>query len=242
VSVVRLVAPAGVATGDASDRLLHSETVQARAPVLRRFPAQRPSRARPFGARSRVALVPEPRGSVPDHANVCFACCLARPETRAAGDGRLGAARRKRDRGEPRFTARFPLRRPVDRSRGRFLPPDADRSRSPLTPLSPPPCSQRGGRQANPTRRLGGRQDRFRAGLVKGARIAGPGCLPSSVATRIPSGPKRGRNHVAFARARRSRDEDRRTEANRPPFAAGGPLRLRAWVPPVVRLPFTRSV
>jgi hypothetical protein len=159
-----------------------------------------------------------------------------------AGKGRLGAARCKRNWGEPRFTARFPLRRPVDRSRGRFLPPDADRFRSPLTPLSPPPCSQRGGRQANPTRWLGGRQDRFRASLVKGARIAGPGCLPSSVATRIPSGPKRGRNHVAFARARRSRDEDRRTEANRPPFAAGGTLRLRAWVPPVVRLPSTRSV
>jgi len=43
VSVMRLVAPAGVATGDASDRLLHSETVPTRALVLRRFPAQRPS-------------------------------------------------------------------------------------------------------------------------------------------------------------------------------------------------------
>lgn len=170
---------------------------------------------------------------MPDHANVCFACCFARPETRAAGNGRLGAARCKRDRGEPRFTARFPLRRPVDRSRGRFLPSDASRSRSPLAPLSPPPCS---------VSVLGGRQDRSCSGLVKGARTPGPGCLPSSVATRIPPGPKRGRNHLAFAQARRSRDEDRRTEANRPPLAASGPLRLRAWAPPMVRLPFTRSV
>jgi hypothetical protein len=43
VSEVRLVAPAGVATGDASDRLLHSETVPTRALVPRRFPAQQPS-------------------------------------------------------------------------------------------------------------------------------------------------------------------------------------------------------
>jgi len=49
VSVVRLVAPAGVATGDASDRLLHSETVPTRALVPRRFPAQRPTLAMPFG-------------------------------------------------------------------------------------------------------------------------------------------------------------------------------------------------
>jgi len=42
VSVMRLVAPTGVATGDTSDRSLHSETLQTRAPVLRRFPVQRP--------------------------------------------------------------------------------------------------------------------------------------------------------------------------------------------------------
>jgi len=156
--------------------------------------------------------------------------------------GGSGPPAAKRDRGEPRFTARFSLRRPVDRSRGRLLPSDVDRSRSPLTPLSPPPRSWAWGPSGSPTRWLGGRQDRLRPGLVKGARIPDPGCLPPSVATRIPSGPKRGRDHVAFAKARRSRDEDRRAEANRPPFAAGGLLRSRARAPPMVRLPFTRSV
>jgi len=242
VSVVRLVAPAGVATGDASDRLLHSETVQARAPVLRRFPAQRSSRARPCGARSRVALVPEPLGSVPDHANVCFACCFARPETRAAGNGRLGAARCKRDRGEPRFTARFSLRRPVDRSRGGLLPSDADRSRSPLTPLSPPPCSWAWGPSGR-SHAVARRPPRS-VSRVPRERRAQCRSRVSFLVSRYahPAGPKRGRNRVAFAKARRSRDEDRRTEANRPPFAVSGPLRLRAWAPPMVRLPFTRSV
>jgi len=35
------------------------------------------------------------------------------------------------------------------------------------------------------------------------------------------------RNREAFTFARRSRDEDRRARVNRPPFAAGGLLRLR---------------
>jgi len=53
---------------------------------------------------------------------------------------------------------------------------------------------------AVPTLWLGGRQDRFRGGLVKGVRIPDPECLPPSVATCIPAAPKHGRNHVAFTR------------------------------------------
>jgi len=189
VSVVRLVAPAGVATGDASDRLLHSETVQARAPVLRRFPAQRPAPARGLPALARGSLSSRSL-SAPCPTTRTSASRAASPVRRRApqATGGSGPPAAKRDRGEPRFTARFSLRRPVDRSRGRFLPSDADRSRSPLTPLSPPPCSWAWGPSGDPTRWLGGRQDRFRAGLVKGARGAGPGCLSSSVATRIPPG------------------------------------------------------
>jgi hypothetical protein len=242
VSVVRLVAPAGVATGDASDRLLHSETVQARAPVLRRFPAQRPSRARPCGARSRVALVPEPLGSVPDHANVCFACCFARPETRAAGNGRLGAARCKTRPGRTALHGALLTSAP-----GRSWP----RALSSLGRRSLPFASDT---------------------LVASSALVGVGAVRQShaVARRpprsVPRGPRERRAHSRsrvpstvsrdahsvraeartrprrLRRARRSRDEDRRTQANRPPFAAGGLLRSRARAPPMVRLPFTRSV
>jgi len=127
---------AHISTGRRDRRCVRSTSAlrnrSTRALVLRRLPAQRPRR---------VALFPEPCGSVLDHANVVFACGSARPETRGAGTFGLGAFRCKRDRGEPRFTARLPLRRPVDRFRGRCLPSASNRSRSPLTPLSPPSCS-----------------------------------------------------------------------------------------------------
>jgi hypothetical protein len=115
VSEVRLVAPTGVATGDASDRLLHSETVPTRALVLRRFPALRPTRAIRFfryassEGRSRPGTL---RLRARSRERLFFARRFARPKTREPGTGRLGAARCERGRGESRFTAWFPLRRP----------------------------------------------------------------------------------------------------------------------------------
>jgi hypothetical protein len=121
VSVMRLVAPTGVATGDASDRLLHSETVPTRALVLRRFPAQRPSPS------DTLLSLRNFRGSLSSRSlaapcsftqNVFVARYLAGPKTCEAGTGRLGAFRCERGQGESRFTARLSLRRPDDDSRG----------------------------------------------------------------------------------------------------------------------------
>jgi len=74
--------------------------------------------------------------------------------------------------------------------RGRFFPSRVKRLRSPLTLLSPPPCSWRGSPWAITALWLEGRQDRFRGGLVKGVRIPDPECLPSSVAPHIPPVPE----------------------------------------------------
>jgi len=125
---------------------------------------------------------------------------------------------------------------------GVFSPRNADRSRSPLTPLSPPPCSWAWG-PSGKSHAVARRPPRS-VSRVPRERRAQCRSRVSFLVSRYahPAGPKRGRNRVAFAKARRSRDEDRRTEANRPPFAVSGPLRLRAWAPPMVRLPFTRSV
>jgi len=102
--------------------------------LARSLSAPRDRRSRPGASRLRA----RPRERL-------FRVLLSPVRRRAgAGNGRLGAARCKRDRGEPRFTARFPLRRPAARVRGRFLPSGASRFRSPLTPLSPPPGPARG--------------------------------------------------------------------------------------------------
>jgi hypothetical protein len=147
VSVMRLVAPTGVATGDASDRLLHSETVPTRALVLRRFPAQRPSPS------DTLLSLRNFRGSLSSRSlaapcsftqNVFVARYLARPKTCEAGTGWLGAFRYERGQGESRFTARLPLRRPDDGSRGGVFFRRVKSNRPPLTLLSPPPCRSPG--------------------------------------------------------------------------------------------------
>jgi len=91
--------------------------------------SHRGPRAAPFGAASRIGSLSfrsrflRPLRARPRERPLSrFACCAVRPKTRGAGTFRLGAVRRKRDWGESRFTARFPLWRPVDRGRGRCLP------------------------------------------------------------------------------------------------------------------------
>jgi hypothetical protein len=77
---------------------------------------------------------------VPVYTNVFFAYRLARPKTRESGTGRLGAARCRRDWGEPRFTARFSLQRPDQRFTGRrFLP---SRALEPLASDAPVASSE----------------------------------------------------------------------------------------------------
>jgi hypothetical protein len=193
--------------------------------VLRRLPsaATASPRRAPFGARGarRIALVPESRDSVPAHANALFALPSSPVQGRARRPtGKLGAGRCKRDWGEPRFTARFSLRRSGDSDAGAFS--SLARESIPLASgtfvassvprtLSPPFGESQ-------PRGYEGRQDRFRGGLVKGVRFSDPRCLPPSVATRTPLMPKHERNREAFTPARRSRDEDRRTWIEPSPF------------------------
>jgi len=66
--------PAGVATSDASDRRLHSETVPTRALVLRRFPARLADSRAALRHRPRTALVSDDLAvAVLVPANVSFA-------------------------------------------------------------------------------------------------------------------------------------------------------------------------
>jgi hypothetical protein len=141
---------------DASDRLLHSETVPTRAPVSV-VVSQRSDRllflllgrclAAPSEDRSHFRSLATP---CPPTRTSLFACRRARPETCALGTGKLGAARCRRDWGDSRFTARFSLRRSAGRSRGGVFFHRTRPCRSPLTLLSPP--SPRG---SNRFRRIG---------------------------------------------------------------------------------------
>jgi hypothetical protein len=187
VSEVRLVAPAGVATGDASDRLLHSETVPTRALVPRRFPAQQP---RPDDAFRR---------SSEGHSRPGASRLRARPRERLFRAPRRPSEDRRSGHREARG-------RPMRTRPGRIALHDA-------APTSAPGRSSRGGvlfRRVKveipvasdtlvasssplcgrffpaPAHGLEGRQDWFRGGLVKGVRMTSPGCLPPTDTTHIP--------------------------------------------------------
>jgi len=155
-------------------------------------------RPEPFGARARGPHSYRALRLVPVHAKrPLFALPL-----RESGDSRS----RHRSSGHPMRTrlGRIAVHNAiltsttVRASRGGVFFPRARPSRPPLAPLSPPPCSlARGSLWASSMPWLGGRQDRFRGGPVKGVRFPDPRCLPPLDAPRNPPAPKCGRTHGA---------------------------------------------
>jgi hypothetical protein len=112
-------------------------------------------------------------------------------------------------------------------------------SRPPLAPLSPP-LERRGAAVATSTPWPRGRQDRFRAYLVKGARFPDPRCLPPLARPHNPSAPKCKR--TCDVQANRYGAHVMRiaeTPTNRPRFTATQPLRSRAPRFVVAKPPFT---
>jgi hypothetical protein len=121
---------------DASDRLLHSETIQTRAPVSIAA-SQRcdPSSARmPFGGRSGITLVPSLAARARSRETSLSALPLLSPHsrwrvrTREAGHRATRVTRCERGWGESRFTTRPPLRRPSERLTRALSSLDRDRS------------------------------------------------------------------------------------------------------------------
>jgi len=143
--------------------------------------------------------------------------------------GSSGPPDTKRGRGESRFTARFPLRRPDDLHAVAFSSAVWSRYRPPLAPLSPPPRRLRGSLFFDPVPA----SRRPPRPVPRGPRERRALRRP-----RVPS-IDRCRAHPARAEARtKPRCLHRRRGAHvmriaeltmiRPPFTSGEPLRLRA--------------
>jgi len=145
VSEVRLIAPAGVATGDASDQRLHSETIPTRALVLRRFPARRSGPVRRLSAPPGDRPLPETL-RLRARSRECLFLRAASPVRRRAlrAPGSSGppdaneAGENRGSRRDSHFGDRGVLRR------GSVFFLLARPHRPPLMSLSPPPSRVRG--------------------------------------------------------------------------------------------------
>jgi len=205
--------------------------------VLRRFPVQRPTRV-PFSALV-DALVPRlaPRA----HSHDVASCGRSRPETKAGHRRARGRSMRVRPgkiafHGATLTLATRSMRHVRRNSSARGT------ERIPLTSLSPPPSWRLSNgvavdaRARRPPRPVP-RGPRERRALPRSEM---PSIVRSFAATaRAEARTDRG----AFVHIRRSRDEDCRTQTNRPPFASCGPHACACGVSPLVaRLPSTRAL
>jgi hypothetical protein len=209
-----------------------------------------PKRSKPSTRASSLPGAAAPRGSplssrgfrlVLVRANVCFARRSTRPET--AGSGHREARGRSMRTRPGGFAIHGATPTSATGLPGVLGVVFRARDRPTASGTSVASSSPRRGPEGFSARRLEGRQDRFRGGLVKGARFPGRRCLPSPAAARAALAPKCERATLPSPIARRSRDEDRRAPTNRPRFAPrAADARASVVLPRRARLPFTRSV